>query len=527
MAVVAIVLSSYLVGSLLHKKITASLNEKYPDYIFDIEKVHWSLIPSSLSLHKIILSSKANASSARYLNGEIEEVQLKGMKLAKAAFQNKYEINEIIISNSRLTGTILFQDKERAPTVSTLNFRAGNIILDQIHLALKDSSSSQTLFVNEGVLKIAEFEIKEKDTLGVINSFDFTAKEVLFVSPDSMYTYHGNGIAYSDSAKTLTIESFSMNPNYESNDFTSRYPRETDRIEAKLSQVNFHHFSAPGYYNLGDLKVSYLSIGNLEIDVFRDKRKDDDLRRKPLVQHYINTYPGLLRVDSIGVNDGIITYTEHAEQAAEPGIVRLNQLKARIYTISNDTIYKAKEAFVKMEAEALLMEKSKLNVSLKARLFDPLNTFTLKGTLAPMEVKELNPILVNNAFVTANSARTGKVSFNFTANDTQATGEMILPYNGLDVTIINKRTNKTKALKEQFFSFIADKGIYDSNPLPSEDMRVGIIDYERDTTKFIFNYWVKAILSGVKSTIIKAPVKKKSFLRRLFSSREEKQNGKD
>lgn len=523
MAVVAIVLSSYLVGSLLHKKITASLNEKYPDYTFDIEKVHWSLIPSSLSLHTITISSKANASSARYLNGEIDVLQLKGMRFAKAAFKNEYEINEIIISNSRLTGTILFQDKKRIPTVSTLNFRAGNIVFDKIHLALKDSSSSQTLSINEGVLKITEFEIKEKDTLGLINRFDFKAKEVLFVSPDSMYTYRVNGIAYSDSAKTLAMESLSIGPNYEAYDFTSRYPYETDRIEAKVSQVNLHHFSAPGYYNHGNLAGSYLSIGNLEVDVFRDKRKNDDLRKKPLFQHYINTYPGLLHMDSIGVNDGIISYTEQAEQAAKPGVVSMNKLKARIYNISNDTAFKSKEAFMEMKAEALLMEKSKLTVSLKARLFDPLNTFTLKGTLAPLEVKELNPILVNNAFITAHTAKTGMVSFNFTANDTRATGEIILPYNGLDLTVVDKQTNNAKALKEQFISFIADKGTYDSNPLPSEDVRVGIIKYERDTTKFIFNYWVKAILSGVKSTIIKAPVKRKSFLRRLFSSREENQ----
>jgi hypothetical protein len=100
---------------------------------------------------------------------------------------------------------------------------------------------------------------------------------------------------------------------------------------------------------------------------------------------------------------------------------------------------------------------------------------------------------------------------------------MIMLYNGLDLAVKNKQTNDTTAIVQEFISLIANKGTWDSNPLPTEEVRVGIIDYERDPTKFVFNYCLKAIVSGVKSSILKPPLKKKSFLQRIFSGDYEKQ----
>lgn len=47
----------------------------------------------------------------------------------------------------------------------------------------------------------------------------------------------------------------------------------------------------------------------------------------------------------------------------------------------------------------------------------------------------------------------------------------------------------------------------DSNPVPKEAVREGIIDNPRDPERFIFNYCAKSILSGIKSSIVKSPKK--------------------
>ena len=97
------------------------------------------------------------------------------------------------------------------------------------------------------------------------------------------------------------------------------------------------------------------------------------------------------------------------------------------------------------------------------------------------------------------------MNFNFTANNTKAKGTMTLLYHGLDVTVKNKRTDDTTSVKSWVVSILANKKIRNSNPVPGEKVRIGIIDRDRDPERFLFSYCSKSILSGIKSSLVKAP----------------------
>jgi hypothetical protein len=99
------------------------------------------------------------------------------------------------------------------------------------------------------------------------------------------------------------------------------------------------------------------------------------------------------------------------------------------------------------------------------------------------------------------------MNFSFTANNAKATGKMTILYHELDIAIKNKQTDDTTAFRERFISFITNRKVLDSNPIPDEDIREGIIDYERDPEKFLFSYCFKSILSGIKSSLVKSPKK--------------------
>jgi len=523
LTVAIIFVTPVLVAPLLGNRITSALNEKYTDYSFKIDKVHWSIFSSNLNLKKITVSSIAENAGIANINGEIASIQLKGINLMNALFKKKYGIDEVIISNGHLQGTFPFYPKKKRLTVSSINLQIGNLLFDQIDLSLKDSASNQTFILNEGILKIVDMKIEKLDTLGIFNHLDFEAKQILSVSADSFYTYQAKGFVYSDTLKNLSIEALLIDPNYNEYDFTAKHIYESDRIEAAFNHIDLKHFSALDYFNSGNFVSSYIEVGNMDLHVFRDKRIKDTHKIKPTLQEVIYKFPNLLRIDSIGINGGNIKYTEHAEKANEAGWITINELKAGIYNVTNDSIFKVMDASLEMEAEALLMGKSKMTISLKAKLFDQQNTFSMNGTLAELDVKELNPILEKNAFVYANSAIIDKIEFNFMANDTKSTGKMIMLYHDLDIAVKNKRTDDTSAFKEQIISLIANNKAWDSNPSPGDKVRVGIIHYERDPTKFMTQYCIKSIISGIKSSIIKGPEKKKNFLQKIFSNSHKNQ----
>ena len=180
-----------------------------------------------------------------------------------------------------------------------------------------------------------------------------------------------------------------------------------------------------------------------------------------------------------------------------------NDINARIYNITNDTIYKTDTAFLMLKTDAMFMDKSRINLFLNARLFDSKNTFSLRGTLAAIEAEELNPILENKAFIYVTSGKIQGMNFSFTADNTKSHGTMTMLYQGLDLAVKNKRTDDTTAIRERFISVLVNYKVINSNPSAGQDVRVGIISYERDPERFLIGYCARSLMSGIMSSLIK------------------------
>jgi hypothetical protein len=493
------------------KKIQDKFNDKVRDYRLDIGKLNISIIKRGVELENITLSSKQEKEGVAVLKGEITSVRIKGVKLLKAIFRQDIEIFEVTVSDSRIAGEFHFPGKAVNAKISPLNITIDRLILDNFSLELKSDSTAQAYLIRDGFIYFQYLKVEKSDTLSpvILKQFDFDAKELKTVTSDSLYTIAALGINYSAVSKTLSVSNFAIQPNYTDYEFTSRHQFESDRIDAELSQISFHDFSAEDFIKSGNLTGSYIEVGEIGLKAFRDKREEFRHVNKPTLQELIYSYPGTIDIDSVGILNGSITYVEHAEGANEPGMIRFDELKAMIYKISNDTLYKTKEGYLELKAEALLMGKGKANVFLKGRIFDRENTFEMHGTLSAMEAMEMNPILEKNAFLYVTSGNIETMNFSFAANNTRATGNMQLNYKGLNLTIKNKHTDDTTAFKEQLISMIANMKIMDSNPMPGEELRTGVIYYERDPEKFLFNYFVKSIMSGITSSLVRNPKESK------------------
>jgi len=498
-------LAIFIIEPGIRERINAGLNEENSRYLVETDKVHILIIRSGIELENIRIHSKEEQKGEWNLNGVIVSMKFKGIRLAKAIFKKDIYISEVVISNSSIKGKIPFSREAMPPIVTPINLRIRKILFDTLDIEIENTLNPQAYAVKEGVLKMYGLQLKKLDTLSLsnINKFDFGAEKIVTVSPDSMYSYTAGGIIYSETTKSLAINSFSVHPNYADYDFTSRYEFQTNRIESGFSNIYFYDFSAADYLSSGNLISSWIEIGKMDMKIFRDKRKEFRHTSKPVFQNLIYNYPGNVQIDSICLLDGNVTYTEHAEEANDTGMVSFNEINAKIYKVSNDTIYKTNSAFLELKSKALLMGKGKMTILLKGRIFDSQNTFSVDGTLLDMEANELNPILEKSAFVYITSGKIDAMNFSFTANNTKATGKMILLYNGLFITVKNKRTDDTTALRERFISFIANRRVMDSNPVPGEEVRVGIIDNERDPERYLIHYCFRSVLSGIKSSFLR------------------------
>ncbi|MFM9950571.1 MAG: hypothetical protein ACKV1O_21720 [Saprospiraceae bacterium] len=494
------------------QKIQAALNKENSDYVVKIEQVHISVFLGSIDLEAIKVYSKQDTGINHAIHGEIAWIKLAGISRFKALFKNDFDIREIFISDPKISVKLPPPTQEKKPhIVSPVNVRIGKIHVENLDLAVKNLGASKFFSLKNGHLEVHEVQVSKKDTLSsrVAEKVNFNFREFLLISSDSLYSLTLKDVDYDLTKAIFSIDTFLIHPNYKDYDFTSRHKYETDRIDGTFINIAAHDFSLADYLKSLDFKSTYLEIGKMNLDVFRDKRKVFPPFNRPTLQQLIYDYPALLNVDSVGVLRGDVFYREHAEEANEAGSISFNKIKAKIYNITNDTIYRTQSKFLELKSEALVMGKGKLIISIKAKLFDKLDAFSLTGHLAAMDAKILNPILEKNAFLFVTSGDIDAMNFNIEANNNRATGSMTLRYQGLDIALKNKRTDDTTGLKERVVSWIADLKIVDSNPLPGEAVRTGIIDYERDPQRFFFNYASKAILTGIQSSLEKNPKKKK------------------
>jgi hypothetical protein len=492
------------------KKIETEFEKTNSGCSIEIEKINLSLISSGLELKNITFKPKLVDGEMRVLSGDIASIKLKGINFFKILFEKDIEIRELNISKSNLTGSFPFSGKESQPIVSPVKIRIDELIFEKTDLTITNTSNAQAFTVKKGFLKVYEIQFNKSDTLSgsVISHFDFDATEISMVSTDSMYSFKALNIQYSATSNTLMMDSFMINPNFEDYDFTSRREFQTDRIEADFSNIFVYHFSAADYFGSQRFVSSYIEIRKMDLSIFRDNRKKFKHVVKPTFQEVIYNYPGLLNIDSLNVLSGNITYTEHAEKANEPGMISFNEIEAKFSKISNDTIYKTDTAFLELHTKAKLMGKGDLAISLKSRIFDANNTFSVDGTLSGMEASDLNLMLEKNAFVYATSGKIDAMSFNFTANNSKATGQTTLLYHDLYLAVKNKRTDDTTAFVQRLVSIIANIKVLDSNPLPGDTARVGIVEYQRDPERFLFNYCFKSIMTGIKSNLDRNPGRK-------------------
>jgi len=495
----------------VEKKIKNALNEKIKNYSINVIKIHFSLIKSEIKLDDITISSKHLLKGKNDSIGKIKSVKIKGIHLLKFILKNDIDISRIDIFTIIFKYKIPVKEATKKAILSAFNIKIDNIFINNINLQVKNPLNSANFSVEKGNLKIYNLDVKKQESISpmVVKKFDLKIKTLTLLTSDSMYTFTANNIFYTTSINKLTINSFSIHSTYKNYDYTSRYKYATDCFNASFSTINIHHFSVLSYFKSKKLLSSFVEIGKMDLIAFRDNRRKERHEIMPEFQEKLYNYPGLIKIDSFGLAKGNITYIEHDEEANKAGNIRFNEINAKVYNITNDSIYLKKKAFFVLKGKALLMGKAKLNLFLKARLFDRHNTFSLKGSLSAMKTSDLNPMLENNAFLYTSGCIIDGLKFNFTANHYNARGKIIFLYHGMDITIKNNKTDDTTAFKEVLISFIANIKVYNSNPLPDKDIRIGIINYKRDPERFLFNYCVKSLLTGVKSSITKNIFKKK------------------
>jgi hypothetical protein len=359
-------------------------------------------------------------------------------------------------------------------------------------------------------IHVENFALSFYEDQPAFGTFDkFLASHIIIDDTLGQYTYNVKSVSINLPLKLLDIDTIRIIPHFGNYAFSRKRGFQTDRFEGVIPYVNGYGFNLSRKPDSLGITIRKLTT-QLHLNAYRDKRIPDKQGYKKLPIEQLNSLPFGLKIDSLVLNKSFVRYEEFPEGGDSSGHVFFKDLFATIRNIDNTR--EARDSSITMlVADAALMGKGRIH--LKAELpADPLRKHQVQGYLSNFELSDLNTILEPVLGIKAESGKMNKMTFLFAANSQRADGEIEMNYRDLKIISFRNKPKKgflqrlfdhddDKVQKAGFKTFIINNFILRTereNNKPFE-IRKGNIAFDRNTSKYIFNFWWKAVGSGVKS----------------------------
>jgi hypothetical protein len=304
------------------------------------------------------------------------------------------------------------------------------------------------------------------------------------------------------SKRTFQADTVRIIPDLGKIEFGRKTGYEIDRFEATIPFLKLSGFS----YGLGDSAFISSKLADIQIylKVFRDKRLPFKAQPKELPVAQLRRLPFAIDIDSLKVTKSYVLYEELVKSSADAGVVFFDDLSASLVNVNN----RSNTGTMTMAAKASLMGQGTVSVS-AIFPFRKNRRSRITGAIENFNIPKINSMLTPSTNIKVESGNMNRLSFNFSFNDLRSDGSIELNYNDLKLVSFKDEQKDSKASKadgndlqkDNLKTFIMNAFIFRKNmdeKVP-EEKRTGTVMYLRDDSRSVFNFWVKSVLSGVKS----------------------------
>ncbi|WP_338759324.1 hypothetical protein WAF17_11515 [Bernardetia sp. ABR2-2B] len=507
----------------LKQKITASINEnKESPYRIEIENISVWLFPTNITLEKVkvrtdsLLAEKKGKPKAKI---DVEKVAFKGVNIFKYFSDGEWYADKIRLQNpvidikyiadstqgvSRAADTVA--NFVVAPlSVSSLEIQNltgvyqynsnSRIELKKLDLEIDDARwlkpptfrfSSEKVQVSFEQLnhKTADF-LQKVDTLnGTLNavSFDTSYVDVLRFS-EAQLLISNYSMAHQNGTN-FKIEEI----NYENNLVKVKnleLSQDLDeKREIKAQQLEAHNLDWQALQR-ELIKADKILIFNPDISILKDRNRHGEPNEKKMPYEWKIG----LAIDTLQIEKGNIVYSERAEGLDGIGSLAFDSLNMMALNFHN--FEESQPA--KIKADMYFMKESRIEIAMEM----PLNTDTFEGSIkgfcTEIEIPSLNKMLSPITRFEANRGVIRRAEFDANINDGYATGTFIITYDGLEVTLLKKNSNKKRKFLSGLINTVIDKNV---------EGKEGKIKYQREYNDSLLRYVWRVIRSGLITSML-------------------------
>jgi len=481
-------------------------------YKIEAKTAYFDLFNLGISLKDVQLTPDSSTEAFK-LSPQIAVLQIKRVSLSyvnpvKLIKNNELKIGKIKVIQPDLNLYFLnrsTQPKKDKDQSSNPNFNLDGFEIRKmkVNLHLKNGNS----------IKIDQLDFKidhPKINPDLIPDFaqaitykdiDISLNNISISNSKSVYNISLKDIEIGKNFKSIWIKGFKMDPKYDKLNFAKKHTYQIDRFVIDLDKIEIQNLDLNRFLNDKILSIQNINISGLNMEVYRDKGFPFNYSNFPkLPQQQIRGINQLIEIENIHLEKAHIVYLEKVEDATKTGRVDFENLQAQITHFGNTEKWIQNEEF-KVNAQTNIYGE----VPLYAQMNFPLgsNTFYVSGQIKSAPMHHFNAITMSNAGVEIKDGKIDKIDFNFKANNQSSSGEIAFLYNELQIDILKEK--ESGEIKERKFINFLVNSIFlpKQNPNKKGEEYHGVINFDRDINKSVFNYLWKSVFSGIKDTFLK------------------------
>lgn len=499
-------------------------------YTLSFEEFDLSVFSGSATISKARLhadtsafseSSSSKSPPGMLFRGMLDKIEIKGINIFSSLMGDELRISSIRLNQ---------------PDISALkNPHDRKVSKDSNQSTSIDSMILGAIANQYSALEIDEFIIREGygiftesgDTLTSIRQLDLSLRDIrvdsasaqsgrTFITddislnagnfmmklPDSLNIVRFSQLSVSSDEETVALDSLQLIPRYGKLEFARRNGSPIDRIDLTIPKIRFESVDFSQFVDSAHIYARYGQISNPRLEDYYNRGVQGG--PPTYVPLPLNTFRNLktpVKVDSLRVKNAYISYSEYLGGTPEAGMVTFEGIEAIFRNISNYPEDKEEGIITTLDAQARVMGNGLLGAHFQFPM-DTKNDFhKVEGQLDRMPMTDFNRMMEHVAFIRIDRGQLNSLKFEMTLNDDQSSGTLVMNYEDFKISVLDKQTIQQRGLLENMATFLANNFIVRENNTPEEGRQAGRIQFERDKSKSIFNFWWKSLLSGIKDSI--------------------------
>ena len=322
----------------------------------------------------------------------------------------------------------------------------------------------------------------------VINSVNLTKGR--FVYTDSSVTATISNLSGSGKEGLLELKDVEVKPKETLESFYKTSKWQKDYITFQCERIVINKINSRALLQDTALAIQHIYLQNPRLSAYRDKNIpfQHDIE-KLMPSKLISKIRSPLRVDSVFISGAAINVHEISAITKMEGVVPLRNIEALLKNLTNRP---DKTDSLQIDVHARVLDYDIKKFSYKESYHDSLSGFNINYGISPMSLPALTEVTGPLSAVAVTSGHADTLFAKLSGNKYAAFGDMNFYYRDLRIRLLNKDDTLKKSFSLALESLLANSLI-----IKSKNTRESRIFYVRDREKFVFNYWVKTLFSGL------------------------------